>query len=84
MAESVTNELMYELLKNIQKDISDMRFELRTQGEDLRGVKGHMASMLHSVGTLVQSDVTRGTDLDHLRSRVERIERRLELNDGKA
>jgi hypothetical protein len=81
MAESVTNELMYELLKNIQKDISDMRFELRTQGEDLRGVKGHMASMLHSVGTLVQSDVTRGTDLDHLRSRVER---RLELNDGKA
>jgi hypothetical protein len=51
MAESVTNELMYEPLKNIQKDIADMRFELRTQGED--AVKGPMASMMHSIGTLV-------------------------------
>ncbi len=79
--ERVTNELMFELLKLIQKEIGDLRFELRTQGEDLRGVKGHMASVMHSIGSLVQSDVTRGGDFDHLRTRVERIERRLELND---
>jgi uncharacterized protein (UPF0335 family) len=80
----VTNELMFELLKSIQKDVADLRFEIRTHGEDLRAVKGHMGSMMHSIATLVQSDVTRGTDFDHLRARVERIERRLDLNEGNA
>jgi hypothetical protein len=76
MAENVTNELMYELLKAVRGDIARLsdRFE-RVEGE-MRVMRGHMAA-------LVQSDLNHGADFSALAHRVDRIERRLELNDGK-
>jgi hypothetical protein len=74
MAENVTNELLLETLKAVQTKLSrhDEAFQ-RIEGE-LRAIKTHVYG-------LVQSDLSRESDLASLRLRIERIERRLELND---
>ncbi len=73
MSENVTNELIYETLKQIQAKLveHDQHF-LRLENE-LRAVKTHLVA-------LVQSDLNRDGDVAALTLRIERIERRLEIN----
>lgn len=74
MTDTVTNALILEHLKSIQAKVSrtDERLE-RIEG-DIRTIKGHMASFM-------QSEVHQDSAIASLESRLERIERRLELND---
>ena len=71
MTENVTNELLLETLKASQAKVADDIADLKT---DMRGVKGHMAAFM-------QSEVAQDGTLASIQSRLERIERRLELHE---
>ena len=74
MAEPVSDGLVSGLLEAIRSDIVRLGERLdRVEGE-LRVIRGHVAA-------LVQSDLNHGSDIAALAMRVDRIERRLELND---
>jgi tetrahydromethanopterin S-methyltransferase subunit G len=77
MAEPVTNELIYEVLKGVQD--RGVRVE-----ERLTAIEEQLATLNGYVATLVQSDLRRDTEPGALRARIERIERRLELTDPPA
>jgi predicted nucleic acid-binding Zn-ribbon protein len=73
MAE-VTSELIYELLKRMQKDISELRMDVGEVKRELNVVRGHVVAIqsdIHNVyGILGRHD-----------DRLDRIERRLELRE---
>ncbi|CAN7639200.1 hypothetical protein LJR030_001790 [Rhizobium sp. LjRoot30] len=73
MAE-VTNELMYELLKRIQADVSDVKLTQRELKSEMNAMRGTMISMqqdIHNIyGVLARHE-----------SRLDRIENRLELRE---
>lgn len=73
MAE-VTNELMYELLKQIQSRLGGVEEGLREIRQELISVRGHVVSIqndIHNIyGVLARHD-----------ERLDRIERRLELRE---
>ena len=75
MTDPVTNELMYETLKAIRGENARTHERLDRVEMELRAIRGHM-------GALVQTDLVRDGDIASLTTRVERIERRLELNEG--
>ena len=73
MAEyNITNELLYETLKALRGDIA------RVEGK-VDSVAVDVASLHKHVGGPVHSDMNRRSELEDLKSRVERIEQRLEL-----
>ncbi len=71
----VTNELLYEVLKTIQRDLSDTRHAVAEVKTELNAVRGHLIAMqqdIHNIyATLTRHD-----------ARLERIERRLELTES--
>ena len=73
MAQNVTNELILEHLKQVQSKLSNMATEISEIRADMRSLKGHVASML-------QSDVSKDGEIAAIKSRIERIENRLELS----
>jgi ribosomal protein L10 len=77
MADRVTNELMYETLKAIRGELSDLRSEMRSMAAEMRAVKGHIAA-------LVAADAGRDERLAHFELRLERIEARLNLHGTEA
>lgn len=74
MTDNVTNQLILEHLKTIQAKITQMSTDIADIKDDMRGLKAHMAGFM-------QSEVRQDGDLAALRKGLERIERRLELND---
>ncbi|MFP4269846.1 MAG: hypothetical protein ACLFTL_04685 [Alphaproteobacteria bacterium] len=77
MAEPVTNELIYEVLKAVHERGGRVEERLAAIEQQLVTLNGYVA-------TLVQSDLRRDSDLAALRARIERIERRLELTEPPA
>jgi hypothetical protein len=77
MADNVTNELLLETLRAIQGKLSRMADDLVDLKNDMRGMKGHMAAFM-------QSELAQDGALASIQSRLERIERRLELHDRSA
>ena len=75
--ETVTNELMFETLEAI-------RGENARTNERLDRIERRLGSLEGHVAALVRTDMERNVDYDALARRVERIERRLELNEGNA
>lgn len=75
MTENVTNELILEHLKAIQA-------RLKVIENDIADVKTEMRIMKTHIAGLVQSDLRRDDLHSSLQARVERIERRLDLQDG--
>lgn len=73
MADNITNELLYETLKQIQSKLSDHDQHFLRLENELRAIKTHLVA-------LVQTDLNRDGDVASLALRVERIERRLEIN----
>ena len=74
MPESVTNELIYEVLKNMQQRLGQL-------ADDMNGVKARLTSIDTRLG-LVHTDMAHLSDrMDRLESRMERVETRLNLND---
>ena len=73
MAQNVTNELILEHLKQVQSKLSNMAIEISETRADMRSLKGHVASML-------QSEVSKDSEIAAIKLRIERIEHRLELS----
>jgi hypothetical protein len=74
MAGSVTNELLLEHMKRVQDRLSGMDDKLDILSADMRTLKTHMAGFM---GTEVLQDTT----IAKLTARIDRIERRLDLQD---
>jgi hypothetical protein len=74
MAE-VSNELIYEVLKILQRDVGEVKSSIGDVKTELNALRGHMISLqqdVHNIyGILVRHD-----------SHLERIESRLELSDA--
>ncbi|MGY3616364.1 hypothetical protein [Bradyrhizobium sp. USDA 10063] len=74
MAE-VSNELLFEILKVLQRDLSETKSSINDVKTELNAIRGHMISLqqdIHNVyGILGRYDL-----------RLERIEGRLELNEA--
>ena len=75
MAEPVvTNELMYELLKRMQNDISSLKEGQKDIRSELNGFRNHMYAMQGDINHLY-------TSLEKVHVRLDRIETRLELRE---
>lgn len=73
MAE-ITNELMYELLKRVHGDISDIRLGQRELKAEMNAMRGTMISMQQDIQNI-------HTTLARHEMRLDRIENRLELRE---
>ena len=74
MSGKVTNQLLLEPLEAIQSKLSAMANDLGDLKSDVRGLKSHMAGFM-------QSEVAQDSAIATMQTRLERIERRLELRD---
>ena len=72
MAERITNDLIYEVLKSIQKNVADLKEAQRVTNERL----GFLETGMAQLGMQVASVSTR---IDHLDVRLDKIEKRLDL-----
>lgn len=68
------SELMLEILKNIQADVSTIKREQASQGIRLHALEDHQRGIMTSIFGM-QSDIS------DLRDRVDRMEKRLGLLD---
>ena len=74
MSDKVTNQLLLEYLEAIQSKLSSMANDIGDLKSDMRGLKSHMAGFM-------QSEVAQDGQMAAMQTRLERIERRLELRD---
>ncbi|PZN81844.1 MAG: hypothetical protein DM484_07475 [Candidatus Methylumidiphilus alinenensis] len=75
MSETVTNELLYSVLKKIQEDVSYIRRRADDHDEQFKGMRHMLASMQ-------SDDLRHEATIAGLRSDVDRIKNRLELADA--
>jgi archaellum component FlaC len=68
----VTNELMYELLKRMQSDMTQMKDGMREINGQMNAIRDHIAAQSKDISNIYNKLV--GQEL-----RLERIERRLDL-----
>ncbi|MDY8110059.1 hypothetical protein U0C82_13005 [Fulvimarina sp. 2208YS6-2-32] len=73
MAE-VTNDLIFEVLKQIQADISELKFGQQGIRQELNALRGHFVSMQGDIHNIYLK-------LDRHDERMDRIERRLNLRE---
>jgi septal ring factor EnvC (AmiA/AmiB activator) len=73
MAE-VTNELIYEVLKQVQSDIAALKESLRENNAALNAIRIHMVAMQRDIQNIY-------TTLTRHETRLDRIERRLEISE---
>ena len=77
----VTNELMYELLKKIQADISSLKDGHRDFRQDVLSLRNQF-HLLQGEFHLMQGDFNAvRTTIGHIDTRLDRIETRLELRE---
>lgn len=74
MSDNVTNRLLLEPLEAIQSKLSSMANDVNDLKSDMRGLKSHLAGFM-------QSEVAQDSAIATMQTRLERIERRLELRD---
>ena len=75
MAE-VTNELIYSVLQTMQADIAELKFDVRDVKVRMTLVEEHMGHSIIGISGI-------NARLDRLNDRVERIETRIGLVEGK-
>jgi chromosome segregation ATPase len=76
---SVTNELLNELLKRIQQDISDMKRVQQEHTMEFVSIRKHFAAADGRIGALQQDILNVQDRMDSVRDRRSRIERRLDI-----
>jgi hypothetical protein len=72
--DNVLHDLMLENFRAIRAELVSLRSDTTDIKSDLRSIKSHMAGFM-------QSEVAQDGALASIQSRLERIERRLELQD---
>ena len=75
MAENVTNELMFEILKQLQKDMADVKATLADHTHQLIRVR-------QGINSLAEDDLRREVLQAQMDHRLERIEKRLNLSEA--
>ncbi|WOE75541.1 hypothetical protein [Alterisphingorhabdus coralli] len=75
MADNVTNELIYETLKAMQTKLVSLGDDVTDIKADMRGLKAHMAGFM-------QTELSQDGAISSIQSRLDRIEKRLELSDS--
>ena len=73
MAE-ISAELVYEVLKQVQHDIAQIKEQARETNASINAIRSHMIALQQDVGNIYGV-------LGRLDARVDRIDRRLELTD---
>jgi hypothetical protein len=81
MAEPVTNELMYEVLKRVQSDLAEIKATQADHGRQFIRVREDINSLRGDIHGLHSDDLRRETIQAQMNARLERIENRLNLND---
>ncbi|MBA4748136.1 MAG: hypothetical protein H2056_05430 [Sphingopyxis sp.] len=76
MTENVSNELLYEVLKRIQQDVSDIKGDISHLQTRATAVDEHIGGLFITVSG-------NNNRLDKVAERLERIEKRLDLTDAK-
>jgi chromosome segregation ATPase len=71
MAE-VTNKLIYEVLKDMQRRITNIEDSIREVLQELLAVRAHMTAMLSDIANLYAGQAK-------IETRLDRIERRLDM-----
>ena len=66
----VTNELMYEVLKELRNGVSDMKAQLYGIREEISAVRTHMAATQSDVNNLYISHVDMTKDLETVKRRL--------------
>jgi septation ring formation regulator EzrA len=74
---AATNELIFEVLKKVQEDVSQTRQDMRHVREELIATRGHLLALQKDANNIYERLTT-------LENKVDRIERRLELSDTPA
>ena len=74
MSDNVTNQLLLEHLEAIQSKLSSMANDVNDLKADMRGLESHLTGFM-------QSEVAQDSAIATMQTRLERIERRLELRD---
>jgi hypothetical protein len=69
-----TENFVLEILKRMQGDMALMREEMRGMRVEMGGIKQHIAAFM-------AHEVKQDSDIDAIKLRLDRIERRLELAD---
>lgn len=79
---NVTNELIFETLKAMQADIATLKADMHDVKRTLVGMEAHLSAHQLQIAGLMQHDGAQDSAMNALRSRVDRIERRLELTEN--
>jgi predicted nucleic acid-binding Zn-ribbon protein len=72
MTEKVTNELIFEVLKRVQQDVSDIKGDVQDLKLRTTVVEEHLGNIMLSISGL-------NSRMDRLDERLSRVERRMEL-----
>jgi septal ring factor EnvC (AmiA/AmiB activator) len=81
MAENVTNELLYEVLKAVQARLGNMEEAMREQRGQLAAIRGDLHSIRMEISA-VKTDISNIYETNgSFDTRLARVERRLEIID---
>ena len=78
MAENVEN-LVLEHMKRFQASLDRIERRLDDLTNRVANVEGSIASVIQHLGHLAAADAAQQISIDHVNSRLDRIERRLDL-----
>jgi hypothetical protein len=76
------NKLILETLKKIQAGIADLRNGQVDLRRDVGTMKDEIVSLRTIMGEFIKTDARRESDYLHLAARVDRLERRADLQDN--
>ena len=82
MAENVTSELMFEILKQLQKDMADVKSVLAGHTRQFIRVREDINSVREDINGLRGDDLRREAIQAKMDERLQRIENRLSLTDA--
>jgi len=81
MAKTITNELIYEVLKNVQSGISNLEEDSTEIKTRLTNLESGLAGLRRDNAGLYEDSATQHARYDRLLDRIKQIEKRLDLSE---
>ncbi len=79
---TITNELMYEVLKSVQAQVAIIREDVQSVKMRLTSQDNRLGHVLHAIGDLHTDLAEVSGRIDRMESRLGRVETRLQLTDA--